>query len=265
MDILGHFKNIEEKKLKKFSAIGRFNTTMTDNLNTLSSMNRYYQWISKIIMPHAGKRILDIGCANGNLSQFFMEKELLCGIDISGDYLEQIRNRFPDHKNFQAVLLDACDSEGMLNLRKYRFDTAITMNALEHIKDDILAFRNIYNALEPGAKFLIVAPAMSQLYALLDYEVGHYRRYNRKELAIKLETAGFRIIKTRYLNAGGAAVWFLYYTLLKKKHFTKLTFRMYNTLVPILRLIESVIPFPFGMSVIAIAEKPHDNHKQAES
>jgi SAM-dependent methyltransferase len=134
------------------------------------------------------------------------------------------------------------------------------MNVLEHIKDDQKAINNVYQILEPGAHFLIIVPAMDFLYAILDYEGGHYRRYTKSELSMKLKRAGFQIVKMHYINFPGAVGWYFNYVLLKKKLFAKGTFKLYNSLVPIFRLVESIVKFPFGMSVIAIAKKPNSAH-----
>ena len=250
------YKKKEEERFKEFSKFAKFNTTMVENMQTLSAMNNYYNWLADIIKPYAGNRILDVGVANGNLSNFFLDKELLLGLDVSQDYLEIVKKRFNGKTNFKTYLSDASNAKTMAPLKKYKFDTAITMNVLEHIKDDQKAMKNVYDVLEPGAHFLIIVPAMNFLYAILDFEGGHFRRYTKTELSSKLKKAGFNIIKMHYINFPGAVGWYLNYVLLKKKLFAKGTFKLYNNLVPVFRATESVIKFPFGMSVIAIAQKP---------
>jgi len=231
---------------------------MVENMQTLSAMTNYYNWLADTIIPYSGQRVLDVGVANGNLSNFFLDKEFLMGLDISEDYLKIVRKRFAGKTNFKTVLADASDTQAMADLKKYKFDTAITMNVLEHIEDDQKAMKNVYQILEPGAHFLIIVPAMNFLYAILDYEGGHFRRYTKTELGSKLRNAGFKIIKMHYINFPGAVGWYFNYVLLKKKLFAKGTFKLYNNLVPIFRAVESIIKFPFGMSVIAIAQKPEN-------
>lgn len=252
---MNKFQLDEELTLEKFSKMAKFNTTMVENMQTLSSMNNYYKWLASVVSPHVGKKVLDVGCANGNLSQFFLDRSLV-GIDISKDYLKIISERFKNARDFKTHLIDASNPKEMAVLKKYKFDTAITMNVFEHIKDDVSAFKNVFQVLEPGAKFIVIVPAMKQLYAILDYEGGHFRRYNRKDLTSRLKAAGFNIIRSRYINVPGAVGWFINYTLLKKKLFAKGTFGLYNTLVPLFKLTETIVKFPFGMSVIAIAQKP---------
>jgi SAM-dependent methyltransferase len=167
-----------------------------------------------------------------------------------------IQERFKNAKNFSTFLIDASNPKQMEKLQKFEFDTAISMNVFEHIKDDVSAFKNVFNVLKPGAHFMVIVPAMKQLYAILDYEGGHFRRYNRKDLTSRLKVAGFQIVHSRYINFPGAVGWFINYTLMKKRLFAKGTFKMYNNLVPLFKLTESIVKFPFGMSVIAIAKKP---------
>lgn len=245
----------EQERLKKFAKLAKFNSTLVENMETLSRMNKYYWWLSDCLRPYTGKRIIDVGCANGNLTQFFLDRELVVGMDISEEYLKIIKDRFKDKTNFKTELADASNMRTMSKLKKYRFDTAISMNVFEHIKNDIQAFRNVYNILVPGGRFLIIVPAMNMLYSILDYEGGHYRRYGKLEMKRKLKKAGFKIEKCYYFNLPGATGWFVNYTLLKKRLFDQGTFSLYNKLVPLFRFIESILKFPVGMSVIAVARK----------
>ena len=45
------------------------------------------------------------------------------------------------------------------------------------------------------------------LYATMDAEAGHHRRYRRRELEEKLVAAGFAIEELRFFNAVGFAGW----------------------------------------------------------
>lgn len=250
------YKLRDKKNLKKYSKVAKFNSTLVENMHTLSSMNNYYSWLADVIRPFIGKRILDVGCANGNLTQFFLDREEIVGLDISQEYLDIINNRFKGQPNFKTQIADAANSKQMAQFKRGKFDTAITMNVLEHIEDDEAAMKNVFDVLEPGANFSIIVPAMNWMYAILDYEGGHFRRYSKKELIFKLKKAGFTIRSARYINFPGAVGWYVNYTLMKKRLFGKGTFGLYNKLVPLFRFCESIVKLPFGMSVIVTAQKP---------
>jgi SAM-dependent methyltransferase len=68
-----------------------------------------------------------------------------------------------------------------------------TSNVLEHIEDDLGALREIRNHLEIDGKLAIYVPALPILFSDLDKRLGHFRRYKRRELISKVESAGFRV------------------------------------------------------------------------
>lgn len=57
------------------------------NLETMESAPNYNKWIYKTIKPNLGKRILEVGCGTGNMSHYFINNEILVGIDVSGEVL----------------------------------------------------------------------------------------------------------------------------------------------------------------------------------
>jgi hypothetical protein len=101
------------------------------------------------------------------------------------------------------------------------------------------------------------------LYSILDYEVGHYRRYTRAELSAKLEAAGFAVVEAKYVNLPGALGWYLAHVLLKRRIYSPLSFRVYNFLAPSFRRLESLLTPPFGLSVLCVGKKLADPHAPA--
>ncbi|PIN88434.1 hypothetical protein COU61_04930 [Candidatus Pacearchaeota archaeon CG10_big_fil_rev_8_21_14_0_10_35_13] len=240
---------------KMYEKVAKFDSTLVENMEILSSMDNYYDWITSWMRRFSGKRILDLGCGNGNLTNFFRDKELVVGLDYSKDYIKIFDDRFKGVKNFSSALVDATDEKAMLALKKLKFDTVITMNALEHIPNDQPAFDNVYKLLDKGGRFVIVVPAFGFLYSILDYEGGHFRRYTKKEIVLRLKKAGFKVEKIHYMNFAGAAGWWLIHKMMKKRIYSKGTFGLYNSLVPTFKFFENLIKPPVGLSVFAVARK----------
>ncbi len=244
-----------EANLKSFEKIAKFDSTLVDNMEILSSMDNYYKWIGSLMRKYAGRKVLDFGCGNGNLTPMFLDKEIVVGLDYSKNYVKMYSERFKGSKNVKAVLGDATDKKAADELKKYKFDTIITMNTLEHIKNDQLAFNNAYRILEKGGRFIIIVPAMGFLYSILDYEGGHFRRYTVPEIAERVKKAGFKIKRLHYFNLPGALGWYLINVLMKKRIYSQGTFNIYNSLVPLFKAFENVVRPPFGLSVFCVAEK----------
>jgi SAM-dependent methyltransferase len=84
-----------------------------------------------------------------------------------------------------------------------KFDYVFTSNVLEHIQNDLAALQEIHTKLNHQGKLAIYVPAFQFLFSNLDTQVGHYRRYSKKELEQKLIQAGFEIQTWRYVDSLG--------------------------------------------------------------
>ena len=78
-----------------------------------------------------------------------------------------------------------------------------TSNVLEHIEDDVNALIKIRERMQQGGKIAIYVPALPMLFSDLDRNVGHFRRYEKKELVHKVKMAGFDIEKCFYNDCIG--------------------------------------------------------------
>ena len=71
-----------------------------------------------------------------------------------------------------------------------RYDNVVALDVIEHIEDDAAAVRAMRDALAPGGTLLITVPAVSRLYGPKDVAIGHFRRYDRDQLAGLLRGEG---------------------------------------------------------------------------
>jgi len=75
--------------------------------------------------------------------------------------------------------------------RKYAF--VYTSNVLEHIQDDNLILKELYDSIIPGGFIGIYVPAHPLLYSEMDRQIGHVRRYTKSEIRTKVKMSGFEI------------------------------------------------------------------------
>ena len=83
------------------------------------------------------------------------------------------------------------------------YDGIYTSNVLEHVEDDIEVLRKTHTMLKPGCNLVVYVPAFMCLYSELDSSIGHYRRYNKKELLEKLRENRFEVIDSFYVDSIG--------------------------------------------------------------
>ena len=100
-----------------------------------------------------------------------------------------------------------------------------------------------------------VVPARPEIYAPIDRDFGHFRRYTRPELRRKLVAAGFEVRRLNYFNFVGYFAWWLNFCLLKKRQFEQAKVRFFDRMIfPAVHTLESsIIRPPVGQSLIAVA------------
>lgn len=132
-------------------------------------------------------RFFEIGCGTGAfLRSLSSESSLeLLGSEI---YLRGLRSATARTPDVEFIQLDATAIPFEAD-----FDAIGAFDVIEHIEDDVSVLRGIQRALKPGGRLILTVPQHQFLWSSLDEFVHHRRRYSRKELLSKLESAGFRV------------------------------------------------------------------------
>jgi glycosyltransferase involved in cell wall biosynthesis len=222
-------------------------------LQRMKKLHRYNQWIFSKFQPYLGRRVLETGSGIGNITKFLLDRDLIIATDVEPKYLTLLKNTFGKYKKFMIEQLDISGTE-VKRYQSYHIDSVICFNVLEHIEQDEKPLKKIFELLEPGGRLLLLVPSHPWLYGSLDEHLGHQRRYGKKELRNKLETAGFRVIFLKHFNRIGILGWFLDSRILRRKRLPLFQLRIYNLFVPLFKL-EKFFPLPFGTSLLAVAEK----------
>jgi SAM-dependent methyltransferase len=232
----------------------------TSALEVMEGAHRYHQWIYDRIQHRLGRRVLEIGCGTGTMTRFFLDRELVVGIDVVDDYIRMTRERYRDHPNVIIRRLDL--TESIEPLRGFRFDSAVSVNVFEHIADDEAAMKAVYALLPAGGTFTLLVPCHPALYGRFDRDLGHYRRYTKDELRRKLQSSGFLVEWIRRSNPVGALAWLVIVRLLRQPRLRGTT--LHDRLVPVLSVLDTV-ELPLGLSLIAVARKPNASPEAAVS
>jgi glycosyltransferase involved in cell wall biosynthesis len=219
----------------------------------LARADRYNRWMFHQLAPWLGQRVLEIGAGIGNLTRFLLGRELVLATDLNPRYLRILANTFERHTRVEVAALDLRDFDPA-PLAARGIDTIICLNVLEHVEDDREALRRLHAALAPRGRLLLLVPAHRALYGAIDRAIGHCRRYERAELVARLEDAGFRIEHTGFFNRLGVIGWYVNSVLLRRTQVPGLQLQVQNLLVPLMRA-ETALPLPFGLSLIAVAQR----------
>lgn len=221
-------------------------------LEAMSFASNYHRWIIAELGGFLGKRVVEVGAGRGDVSALLLE----AGV-------QQLFAYEPSPKLF-AVLREQFATEPRVTVVNGFFrpesappgiDAVVYINVLEHIEDDRLELRSVYQALGAGARLLVFVPALRWLYSNADAEFGHYRRYEGPELLEKVQEAGFEVEQWRYFDLAGIIPWYLNFVLLKRPLTTGSVFLYDRLAVPPMRRIEKWVKPPTGKNLLLVAYK----------
>jgi SAM-dependent methyltransferase len=225
---------------------------------TLASVSRamaYHRWVLKQVSDFMGQRVLEAGCGIGNFSTLLLDRQRLVLADYEPIYVGALRRRFGHRENVRIDRADLTDPATYDRWRGERLDTVFCSNVLEHLRDDEEVLGRFHQTLHPGGHCVVVVPAGRWLYSGMDKELGHWRRYTRKELREKMAAAGFDVVFTRQFCRLGALGWAISGGLLRRRHLSPRQMIWFDRLLPLVKLLEYVLPVP-GMSLIMVGRKP---------
>ena len=231
-------------------------------LERLNRAPRFTRWMADVIRPYVGDRVLEIGAGTGNMSVHLMPRSIYWATDVNPHYLEYLVTLRATRPYLRVTYTNAMD-EGTFPAGQ-SFDTAVCLNVVEHVQDDVGALRNIWNVLPDGGRAIILVPCGPGLYGTLDEVLGHCRRYTKEQLVSVSQQAGFRVERVLKFNRPGVVAWWLNGRIFRRKTFGLGQIRMLNVLTPIFRLVDSWLPLP-PLSLIAILRKQDSGAASAAS
>lgn len=221
-------------------------------LGRLNRAPRFTRWMSDVIRPYVGSRVLEIGAGTGNLSLHLMPRSTYWATDVNPNYVDYLDSLRVNRPYMDVAHTDAASEESYPAGQS--FDTVVCLNVVEHLEDDLAALRNIRNVLEPGGRAIILVPCGPQLYGTLDEVLGHCRRYTAEQLVEVSRRAGFLVEHVLKFNRPGVLGWWLNGKILRRRKFGLAQIGLLNLLTPLFRLTDPWLPLP-PLSIIAVLKK----------
>ena len=139
-----------------------------------------------------------------------------------------------------------------------KYDTILYMDVIEHIEKDIDELNLACDRLTNDGKLVIVVPAFNFLFSSYDEDVGHYRRYEKKDFRNYVKNKNLSIISLKYFDSLGFFILiFVKLFKFKGKNSTVLGIKLWNLMVPVSRLIDKLFFHQFGKSLMCVIKKNH--------
>jgi|SRR5262249_10737412 len=225
-----------------------------DELTALQEAHHYYTAILSYFAPYLGTQVIEVGAGMGTFSNYLMtcsQISALTLIEPSDNLFKKLHNRWSCDARVRLVngYLDAITSYSSS-------DSVVLINVLEHCEDDESLLQTIHRILKPGGALLLFVPALPFLYGTLDKHFGHFRRYTKSELNLRLQKTGFRVVSLRYFNLPGIVTWLLAGKVLKRKSVEASHVRIYDRwIMSWISRFERAWEPPLGQSLLAVCTK----------
>lgn len=220
---------------------------------------RFTRWMADTVRPYVGDRVLEIGAGIGTLTVNLLPRPVYWATDINPLYVDALRKLSQTRPYLNIARTDITDRASFpLN---QSFETVICLNVVEHVADDSIALKNIYDVLEQGGRAIILVPQGERLFGSLDRVLGHHRRYTKEQLISLGAQVRFRVHTVFGFNRVGTPAWWINGRLLHRATFGLAQIMFLNLLVPLLRRLDPWLPLP-ALSLIAIYEKVAEPDQQ---
>jgi SAM-dependent methyltransferase len=236
-------RNMTRKKVNKY--FGK-------DLEAMSFANNYHRWLLAEFLPYIRGSVADVGAGVGDVSRMILKTNItsLTAFEPSINMYPLLKQALGTDKRVRTV-------NGFFGKEEARncFDSVLYVNVLEHIENDAAELAIVRAMLAQEGHLLIFVPALPWLYSEFDRQIGHFRRYTKKNLVELTQRAGFSIVKARYFDVAGIIPWYINFTLLKNTVGVGSVFLYERLVVPAMRVIEGLVPPPIGKNVLLVAKK----------
>ncbi len=222
-------------------------------LNNLTGTPQYLSWLTRVLRPHLGDTVLEIGAGLGNMTGRLMAKKLRYAAGEQDPlYLHALRNRFLRTPSVSVCELnpeEAADYQPWAG----QFDTVLALNVLETTQEPVRVLKSLAGCMKPGGTVLVLVPQGKSLYGSLDKALGYYRRYSQSEMEQAMQGAGLQVERIYQINRAGTLPWWLYGKL-GRKRISKFMLKLFDKTIWLTSRLEGLMPWP-GLSMIVVARR----------
>lgn len=224
-------------------------------LALFSKAVNWKRYIGTVLSPYLGRSILEVGAGVGGTT------EILC----DGDFDSWVCLE-PDSELFSELAAKISKSASMRKCRAVNgtvsdlkttdvFDTILYVDVLEHIRDHEGELQRAASMLSKGGHLIVLAPAHQSLYSEFDREIGHFRRYSKRDF-LTMNLSGLDIVKCAYLDSVGMIASYSNRMFLRQSVPTLSEIIFWDrVMIPFSRIIDPILRNSLGKSLVAIWKK----------
>lgn len=225
-----------------------------NELELFKHAKNWKNYYSKKIMKYIYGNVLEVGAGIGETTKILYNKQVSSWLCLEPDQSlsEKINYKImssylnPDIKVKTTTIQEISDSE--------QFDCILYIDVLEHIKDDEQEINKATELLKNNGSLIILAPAHNFLFSEFDKSIGHYRRYNKRNIK-NIISPGLHITKLFYLDSVGFSVSLLNKIILKQQLPSIKQIKFWDKMViPISKMVDIISFYSFGKSIVLVCQ-----------
>lgn len=127
--------------------------------------------------PYVNGQLLELGCGEGRGVAVLQDlADEYVALDKIGEVIDKLKGSFPNVDFHQAFF------PPFSGIHDNQFDTVVSFQVIEHIKDDSKFLSEIYRVLKPGGKAVLTTPNIKKT---LTRNPWHIREYTAEGLRAK--------------------------------------------------------------------------------
>jgi 2-polyprenyl-3-methyl-5-hydroxy-6-metoxy-1,4-benzoquinol methylase len=209
---------------------------------------RSYQFY--LIKKYIGGLVAEVGAGYGShLKYYYRLSSKIHLFEPSYNLYKILKKKFKN-KNIKIF------STGLNKNIKNKYNTIIYLDVLEHINNSRAEITKAYKALRKNGNLIISVPAFNHLFSKFDLDIGHVKRYCKKDFEIIVKKINAKIIVMKYYDSVGyfLSVASKLFSKEYKKNF-KLKIMIWDKMMIISRLLDLLTLNFLGKSLLIIIKK----------
>lgn len=217
-------------------------------LDTFDAAKKFRNYQIYYLKSYIKDPFLEVGAGKGGLTNLY-EK-----------FTKDITLLEPDNKLFQILKKKFKKKKIKIKNQtidkiKFKYQTIIYFDVLEHIKDDLKEVKVASKKLKKSGNLIFNVPAHQLFYNEFDKAVGHFKRYNKKDFQDIEKKTDLKIEKLIYYDSIGLLFLILNKIFRLKKTNLKNKIYFWNILIPLSKIIDKLTFNKFGKSLLCVFKK----------
>tara|TARA_B100000989_G_scaffold81473_1_gene58197 strand:+ start:239 stop:937 length:699 start_codon:yes stop_codon:yes gene_type:complete len=219
-------------------------------LNSFDLSKNFRKYQFDLIKEFISGNVAEIGPGNGIFLEYYLDYcDSLDLFEPDKNLFSKLNYRLSNYKKINLV-------NDEFNITTGTYDVILYLDVLEHIEDYEREMLKAHNALRKDGYLIINVPAFQFLYSDFDKDVGHFKRYSKKEFINLGSKYNLKIIRSNYYDSIGFLLSFLSKIISSnyKKNFEK-KIKIWNSLIPVSRILDKIFISSFGKSLFIVIKK----------